>query len=113
LRAIYAAGLQNKLWNLADALYAQQGAENSGWITNAVILAAARAAGANGQKILADMGSAAVNAKLATAQKQATADKLQGTPTFIVQRPPALPQPLSVSALDPATFDGALSAAIQ
>jgi protein-disulfide isomerase len=113
LRAIYAAGMQNKLWNLADALYAHQGTENSGWITNDVILAAARDAGANGQKILAQMGSSAVSAELATAQKQATADKLQGTPTFIIQRPPALAQPLSVSALDPATFDAALSAAIQ
>jgi protein-disulfide isomerase len=111
LRAIYAAGKQNKLWNLVEALYARQGAENSGWITNAVILAAARDAGANGQKILADMAS--VTAELTTAQKQATADQLQGTPTFIVQRPPALAQPLAVSGLDPATFDAALSAAIQ
>ncbi len=37
LRAIYAAGKQNKLWNMADALYARQGAENSGWITTDVI----------------------------------------------------------------------------
>jgi protein-disulfide isomerase len=113
LQAIYAAGKQNKLWNLADALYARQGAENSGWITNDVILAAARDAGANGPKILADMKSAAVNAELTKAQAQATADQLQGTPSFIIQRPPALPQPLGVSALDPATFDAALSAAIQ
>src|SRR5256714_9278797 len=44
LRAIYAAANQNKLWNLVDALYARQGAENSGWITGTVILAAAREA---------------------------------------------------------------------
>jgi protein-disulfide isomerase len=113
LEAIYAAGKQNKLWNLSDALYARQGAENSGWITNDAILAAARDAGANGQKILANMGSASVKAELTEAQKQATADQLQGTPSFIIQRPPALPQPLAVSALDPATFDAALSAAIQ
>jgi protein-disulfide isomerase len=113
LQAIYAAGKQNKLWNLADALYAHQGAENSGWITNDVILAAARDAGANGEKILAAMSSSAVKAELTEAQAQATADQLQGTPSFIVQRPPALPQPLAVSALDPATFDAALSAAIQ
>jgi protein-disulfide isomerase len=113
LRATYAAGKQNKLWNFADALYAHQGTENSGWITDEVILAAARDAGANGKKILADMGSSSVTAELNTAQAEATADQLQGTPTFIIQRPPALPQPLTVSALDPATFDAALSAAIQ
>ncbi|MDT7539393.1 MAG: hypothetical protein QOI82_2978 [Actinomycetota bacterium] len=113
LRAIYAAGKQNKLWNLSDALYARQGAENSGWITNAVILAAARDVGANGQEILKQMGSSAVGSELTKAQAQATADQLQGTPSFIVQRPPALPQPLAVTALDPSTFDAALSAAIQ
>ena len=113
LQAIDAAAKQNKLWNFVDALYARQGAENSGWITNDVILAAAKAAGADGQAILADMGSASVKATLATWQKQATADQLQGTPTFIIERPPALAQPLAVSALDPATFDAALTAALQ
>jgi protein-disulfide isomerase len=113
LRAIAAAGKQNKLWNLADALYARQGAENSGWITNGVILAAAKDAGANGKAIVAGMGAASVNATLSTWQKQATADKLQGTPTFIIERPPALSQPLAVSALDPATFVAALTAALQ
>jgi protein-disulfide isomerase len=113
LQAIDAAAKQNKLWNFVDGLYARQGAENSGWITNDVILAAAKAAGANGQAILTDMGSASVKATLATWQQQATADQLQGTPTFIIQRPPALAQPLAVSALDPATFDAALTAALQ
>jgi protein-disulfide isomerase len=113
LRAVYAAGKQNKLWNVSDALYGHQGTENSGWITNDVILAAARFAGANGERILAEMGSASVTADIKNAQAQATADQLQGTPSFIIERPPALPQPLPVSALDPATFDAALSAAIQ
>ena len=114
LRAIYAAGKQNKLWSLADELYAHQGVENSGWITNAVILAAATEVGADGQAILAAMGSAAVNAELNTAQAQATADQLQGTPTFIVQRqPPALAQPLAVTGLDPVSFVASLSAALQ
>lgn len=112
LRAIYAAAKQNKLWNLADALYARQGAENSGWITNGVILAAARDAGANGPAILAGMGAPTVDAALTTAQKQATADQLQGTPTFVIQRPPAVAQQLSVPGLDPASFVAALSAAL-
>lgn len=113
LRAIYAAGKQNKLWNMADALYMHQGAENSGWITNGVILAAASDAGANGKEILADMGSKTVDASLKKAQAQATADHLQGTPTFIIERPPAVPEPLPVQGLDPATFVAALTAALQ
>jgi protein-disulfide isomerase len=113
LRAIYAAGEQNKLWNLADELYKRQGAENSGWITNSVILAAAKAAGANGPAIIAGMGAKSVDTALTTAQAQATADQLQGTPTFIIERPPAVSQPLNVSGLDPASFVASLSAALQ
>ncbi|HEX4678655.1 MAG TPA: thioredoxin domain-containing protein [Gaiellaceae bacterium] len=113
LRAIYAAAEQNKGWSFADALYGHQGVENSGWITNSVILAAAREAGADGQAILAAMGSSKVSAALTTAQKEATADQLQGTPTFIIVRPPALAQQLTVAGLDPGSFMPSLSAALQ
>src|SRR5205823_9670049 len=34
LRATYAAGLQGRLWNFLDLLYKNQGAENSGWVTD-------------------------------------------------------------------------------
>jgi protein-disulfide isomerase len=113
LRAIDAAAKQNKLWNLVDALYARQGAENSGWITNSAILAAAKDAGANGQAILAGMGASSVNATLDTWQKQAMADQLKGTPTFVIARPPAVSHQLPVQGLDPATFVAALAAALQ
>jgi protein-disulfide isomerase len=113
LRAIYAAADQNKGWSFADALYGHQGVENSGWITNSVILAAAREAGADGQAILAAMGSSKVSAALTTSQKEATADQLQGTPTFIVVQPPARAQQLSVAGLDPASFMPSLAAALQ
>jgi protein-disulfide isomerase len=113
LRAIYAAGEQNKLWNVSDALYAHQGTENSGWITNSVILAAANEAGANGQAILAGMGSKTVNDELFAAQKQAAAAHLQGTPTFVLERPPARSRQLTVTGLDPASFVASLSAALQ
>jgi protein-disulfide isomerase len=113
LRAIYAAAEQNKGWSFADALYGHQGVENSGWITNSVILAAAREAGADGQAILAAMGSAKVSAALTTSQKEATADQLKGTPTFIVVRPPTRAQQLTVAGLDPASFMPSLAAALQ
>lgn len=113
LRAIYAAGRQNKLWSLADALYAHQGPENSGWISDRAITAAAREVGASGKTILAEMGSAAVDAALVKAQAQARADQLRGTPTFMIERPPALPRQLTVPGLDPASFIPALSAALQ
>ena len=113
LRAIVAAAKQNKLWNLVDALYARQGAENSGWITNSVILAAASDAGVNGPATVAGMGAPSVATTLATWQAQAKADQLQGTPTFVIERPPAVAHQLPVQGLDPATFVAALAAALQ
>jgi len=112
LRAIYAAAPQNTLWNMVDALYAQQGAENSGWITNDVIRSAAQQAGANPDQILARMNTPAVTAQLTRAAKQAAADQVRGTPTFVVEHPPALSQQLALTSLEPAEFDAALSAAL-
>ena len=113
LRAIYAAGRQNKLWPMVNELYKLQGAENSGWITASVVREAASAVGADGAAILATSNSAGVTAELVTAAKDATADSVNGTPTFILQRPAGAPQQLTVSALDPASFTSALDAALQ
>jgi protein-disulfide isomerase len=113
LRAIYAAADQNKLWNVVEALYAHQGAENSGWITNGVIRASAAEADANGNAIVTRMNSRAVTAELARVARQAAADQLRGTPTFIVEQPPALARELALTSLAPAPFVASLSAALQ
>jgi len=113
LRAIYGAGKQNKLWNMVDALYAHQGVENSGWITTDLIRRAAREAGADPDQVVAQMNTASTTAALTRSAKQAVADRVPGTPAFIVQRPPALAQPLSLTSLDPVSFEAALSAALQ
>ena len=34
LRFVNAAGQQDKLWNVAELIYRNQGTENSGWVTN-------------------------------------------------------------------------------
>ena len=112
LRAIYAAGGQNKLWTFADALYTHQGSENSGWITHAVIRAAASEAGASGAQILARANAPAVTAALTAAEKDSSTDKVRGTPTFVMQRPLGARQQVA-APLDPSGFVAALSAALQ
>jgi protein-disulfide isomerase len=112
LRAIYAAGLQNKLWEMADALYRMQGDENSGWITRESVRHAAEAAGADGDAIIAHAGDAAVTKALVAAAKQAMADRVQGTPTFVVRRALAQPRQLQPSGLDAAAFESALESAL-
>jgi protein-disulfide isomerase len=112
LRAIYGAAPQNKVWNMVEGLYAQQGEENSGWITDDVIKQAAATSHAKADAIFAAMPTAAVTAKLQQAGADAQAIGLQGTPTFILQRPLAAPQQLN-APLDGPGFEQALNAALQ
>jgi protein-disulfide isomerase len=112
LRAVYAAGRQNKLWNVSEGLYEQQGEENSGWITDEVIRQVASDAGADANAVLAAASSSAVTAELHAAQDEARAIGLRGTPTFILQRP--LSQPVQLNApLDAPGFESALASALQ
>jgi protein-disulfide isomerase len=113
VRAVFAAGAQDKLWNFSDALYEVQGEENSGWITDDVILSAARSAGADGAAILAASPSKTVTAQLAQANSEAGTYQVRGTPTFVLEQPPALPQQLNVTSLEPGPFTAELQAALQ
>jgi protein-disulfide isomerase len=112
LRAIVGAGSQNKLWNLNEAIYANQGKENGGWLTSQLVLALAHDLGLNTTKLVKAANSAAVSKALEASLKQATARKLKGTPTFLILNPPALPEQLNVSSLAPQSFVESLSAAI-
>jgi protein-disulfide isomerase len=113
LRAIYAAGKQNKQWNLIDELYHVQGDENSGWITPAVIRSSAAAVGANGAKILAQSSAPAVTAALQKAQLESQVDRVQGTPSFYLLEAPSAVSQLNVTALDATSFEASLDAALR
>jgi protein-disulfide isomerase len=113
LLAIYAAGEQNKLWDMVEALYRIQGQENSGWITPSSIRDAAGAAGANADKILARYKAKAMVAQLNAAEHEATVMKINATPTFIIQKPLGTPTELQVTSLEPTQFTPELDAALQ
>jgi protein-disulfide isomerase len=113
LRAVYAAGMQDKLWQMAEALYERQGDEESGWITVDVIKDAAREVGAKPGKLLQDADSAAVTAKLKEAAQLATRYGINSTPTFGYQKQLGTLQPLQISGLEPADFLPGLDAALR
>jgi protein-disulfide isomerase len=113
LRAVYAAGLQNKLWTMAEALYERQGAENSGWITLSVIRDAAREVGAAPAKLIKDADSTAVTAMLKQSASEAAGYGIDSTPTFAIQKQLGPFQQLRVSGLEPGDFTSALDAALQ
>ena len=124
LRAVYAAGLQNRLWNMLDLLYKNQGAENSGWVTDDLLRAAGKAAGVDVGTMMAARQSTEVDNALKVSEQQATsagvnsdADVLRGAlwrpapaPRHLVADARAVPRPAG-RAPEPVT-DGRLRAAI-
>jgi len=112
LRAVLAAGLQNRAWNMIEQLYARQGAENSGWVNDDTLREAGSAAGIDVEKMMAQRYSARVSAQIVANDNLASQLGVRGTPTFALVRPPANPQPLEVGSLLPGDFTATLSAAL-
>ncbi|HEY2778856.1 MAG TPA: thioredoxin domain-containing protein [Gaiellaceae bacterium] len=113
LAAIYAAGEENKLWQMAEALYERQGDENSGWITLAVVRSAAREIGLNPATIVTAMRSASVTSAIRQSVNEAQSLGINGTPTFATQKPLGTLEQLQVSGLEPGDFTPALDQALQ
>lgn len=110
LRFVNAAGHQNKLWNVAELLYRNQGAENSGWVTNELLRSVGAAVpGLDVGKVEADANGSAVNRQMAAAANLYSTYGFQGTPGFAIGPTGGTlevfnPSAYSVSAFAP-TFD--------
>jgi protein-disulfide isomerase len=113
LRAVYAAGQQNKLWDMVEALYERQAQENSDWITLPVIRSAARAVGAAPARLITAADSKVVTAQLTQSAKLAQSLGVNGTPTFAIQKTLGPLQQLQVSSLEPGGFTSSLDQALQ
>jgi protein-disulfide isomerase len=106
-RVAQAAGQQNKLWNFVDLAYFNQGKENSGWATDAVLRRLAGAVpGLDVNRAFAARGSAAATAQLNAANTLATRSGVQSTPTFLVGRGSSL------KAVDAAGLPAAIKTAV-
>ncbi len=87
LRFADAAGLQDKLWHAVDLLYANQGPENSGWVTDNLLAGIGAAIPAfDLQQALADTSSARVEAEISAAQQSADRLGVRSTPSFAAGR---------------------------
>ena len=70
LRAALAAGHQNRLWNFVHLVYENQGAENSGWVTDGFIRSVAGGiAGVDVTRLVTDAQSTSVTDAIAAAQQ--------------------------------------------
>jgi protein-disulfide isomerase len=84
-RFVSAAGLQDRLWNLQEALYRNQGAENSGWVTDELIRElVAEIPGLDVDQLFVDAESEKVAGMVQDGIAQASADGVPGTPTFLI-----------------------------
>lgn len=113
IAAAYAAGRQNKLWQMVEAIYERQGAEGSGWITVPLIKAAAKEIKLDPALVVKDANSAAVVAATKKSAQEAQSYGINGTPTFAIQKTLGPVQQLQVTSLEPDGFTQALDAALQ
>jgi protein-disulfide isomerase len=105
LRAVYAAGLQGKLWNYLDLLYKSQGAENSGWVTDGLLRQVGDSIpGFDTDKMMADRSSPDVEAALAASSQQASSAGVNQTPTFFAGPTGGRLQHIPISSLGPEAF---------
>jgi protein-disulfide isomerase len=83
--AMLAAAEQNKAYQFALVLYANQGTENTGWVTDVMLRQiGASVNGLDVSKLMSDRGDSSVTSRGDTFDQQATADKVPGTPTLYV-----------------------------
>jgi protein-disulfide isomerase len=111
-RFFLAAAKQNKLWNLQQAMYRNQGSENSGWITDDLIRElAAQIPGLDVEKLFADAGSADVVQEADGAGAKAQAAGIKGTPTLLVKVGDQDPYMIQVATVEQlrAALDDALA----
>lgn len=111
-RYLLAAGRQDKLWNLAEALYRNQGAENSGWLTEDLVRRlAAEIPGLDVERLLSDAARPEIAEEASSATAKAVASGIQGTPTFLVKIGDGKPYLIQVASIDDmrAALDDALS----
>ena len=107
-----AAGLQNRLWNVVDLLYKNQGTENTGWVTDPLLRSIVTSAGANADQVFADRTSSGVNSTIKGWSTLAQSAGVNSVPSFFYGRRGGPMKPLTLSALAMPEFRTALDQAL-
>jgi len=100
--AKFAAGAkaQGKLWPFIETFYANQGEENSGYVTDDFLRGVATAAGVNAGQAFAYAKTGAADDALNTADTDASAVGADSTPTFTIKKGDGTEQTLQVGLGD-------------
>ena len=87
-KAALAAGEQGRYWNFVEVFYRNQGAENSGYVTDSFLESVAKGAGVpNIGRWNADRRSSRLDDTLAKVQADAQAQGINATPSIVVKGP--------------------------
>ncbi len=107
-----AAGEQGKLWQFQDVLYANQGEENSGWVTDELLEEIATGLDLDWEKLQTDADSPLTLQQANSMADEADQRQIQGTPTFYVQVGDAAPYQVTPSSFAPEQFRAILDDAL-
>lgn len=109
-----AAAEQDRMWPFVELFLRRQGAENTGYATDAFLSRLARATpGLDPDRALESRGSPETRELLAEAERAASRLGVESTPSFFVVRRGAPPRQLETTALTPDAFAAALEEALE
>jgi protein-disulfide isomerase len=114
LRAVLAAGQQNRAWHVLDLLFYAQDQPNTGWVTDGLL----RSIGAavpdlDTDQMFDDMDSSAVDERIAADAQAAQEAEVPGTPYFEIGRTGEELRPLTVESLSADAFRPAIDELLQ
>jgi protein-disulfide isomerase len=108
-----AAGMQNKLWPFIDIFYANQGRENSGYVTPDFLRKVGSAVkGLDVDKAVRDSELPTVQRQLNDAQTEWQTNGFTGTPSFLLGPTGGTLEALRISSFDTGTFTTAIDKVI-
>ena len=114
-QAVIAAGEQRKSFNLQQLLFFNQGPENTGWLSDDLVTAAAASIpGLRVPELLAARESPEVAGEALTISEQTDADNVDSTPTILVGKTGGPLEAVELSsASDVASITAAIEAALE
>jgi protein-disulfide isomerase len=96
-----AAGQQGRFWQFAHLVFENQGEENSGWVTEELLMAIANAVpGLDVERARADRTADAVAEEAETAEHHAEQHGISGTPSFLAGRTGGKLERIEIQSLD-------------
>jgi|SRR5215218_9655775 len=112
-RVAAAASAQNRLWSFADAFYRDQGAENSGYATDAFLRRVlSKVGGVAVERAMTERDSRATDGVLVDARRVAAHLRVASTPSFYARRGSGPLRALELTGLTPEAFAAALEGAL-